>query len=584
MAQVTEKDLHLEVDDMRERYRSLKDDELFVAWFMKCFVTDTEREGVGALVGGPKDKNLDAVHIDDTARKVIVVQGKYRLRANGKTEKRNDVLAFADLARSFTDEEAFRAYRKGLATAVVGKVDEARTRIKSRAYRLQLYFVTMGSCAAPLAKEAESIVRRASDVSDMDIVDGKRVLRLLSDYLDGVAPPVPLLEVELESGQGIELDGVLHRFDKRTKIGSWVVPVAVDQIARMYESAGIRLFARNVRGFLGDTQINRNMKETLENEPEYFWYYNNGITIVCDSAEHLVRNGSKVLRLVNPQIINGQQTTRTLHECASKSSKATVLMRVISVPRESDHDSARFENLVTRIVAATNWQNAIRASDLMANDRRQVELERNLRKVDYQYLRKRQSKGEVRRNAGVRHRFIVTKEELAKVVAACDLDPLVVRTGKEQLFEEHYYGTIFPNNDPDYYLPRYWLGKHVSRTAKGYPERAYAKWLVLHFVWQRLSPVLKSKALKQLFRTESERGLFEPLSKAVNVAFKAASAYYRANRGVGAKQVDPSSFFKRNGHHVEFEKFWVRPANLHRASFAKAFAGFAKQLNDLANE
>jgi hypothetical protein len=358
MAQVTEKDLKAEFDDMQQRYRNLKDDELFVAWFMKCFVTDTEGEGVASLVGGSKDKSLDAVYIDDTARKVFIIQGKYRQKSNGVTEKRSDILAFADLARSFTEDEAFSTYRKDLATIAAGKAEEARKRIKARNYRLQLYFVTMGKCSPSLAKEADSAVRRISADAEIDIIDGKRMLRLLSDYLDGVAPPVPLLEVEIESGQGITLDGVLQRFDQLTKIESWVVPVAVDQIARMYESAGIRLFARNVRGFLGDTQINRNMKETLDKEPQNFWYYNNGVTIVCDSAEQVNRSGNKVLRLVNPQVINGQQTTRTLHECVGKNSKATVLMRVISVPRESDEDSQRFENLVSRIVAATNWQNA----------------------------------------------------------------------------------------------------------------------------------------------------------------------------------------------------------------------------------
>jgi len=584
MTQVTEKDLKVEIEDMRERYRNLKDDELFVAWFMKCFVTDTEGEGVASLVGGPKDKSLDAIHIDEAARKVFIIQGKYRQKANGSTEKRSDVLAFADLARSFTDEEAFRTYRKDLAAVAVGKAEAGRKRIKTRDYRLQLYFVTTGKCSAPLGKEAASIVRQVSANADIDIIDGKRVLRLLADYLDGVAPPVPLLEIELESGQGITLSGILQRFDKQTKIESWVVPVSVDQISRMYESAGIRLFARNVRGFLGDTQINRNMRETLNKEPEFFWYYNNGVTIVCDSAEQVSRSGNKVLRLVNPQIINGQQTTRTLHECAGKSSKATVLVRVISVPRESEHDAQRFENLVSRIVAATNWQNAIRASDLMANDRRQVELERNLRKLDYQYLRKRQSKGEAKRNAGVSHRFIIKKEELAQVVAACDLDPLIVRTGKEQLFEESYYDTVFPKSDPDYYLPRYWLGKHVSRQAKGYPERGYAKWLVLHFMWQRLSPALGKKMLKQLFRTESERGLFPALSRAVNSAFKGASTYYRANRGTGAKQVDPSSFFKRTEHHNQFESFWGRPSNKHKAGFTKAWSAFMNELDNLANK
>ena len=58
-------------------------------------------------------------------------------------------------------------------------------------------------------------------------------------------------------------------------------------------------------------------------------------------------------------------------------------------------------------------------------------------RFDYQYVRKRQSKGEARRNAGVKHTGSLSpKEELAQAVAACDLDPLTVREGKEQLFEE----------------------------------------------------------------------------------------------------------------------------------------------------
>ena len=583
MGQVTEKNLKAEVEDVRERYRSLKNDDLFVAWFMKCFVTDTEEEAVASLVGGPRDKSLDAVHIDEAASKVFIVQGKYHQKVGNGTEKRSDVLAFADLARTFADDDAFRAYRKNLSAAAAGKAEEAWKRIKTRGYHLQLYFVTTGKCSTALAKEAQSIVC-TSEGSNIDIIDGKRVLRLLSDYLDGVAPPVPLLELEIESGQGVTLSGVLQRFDEQTRIESWVVPVAVDQIARMYESAGIRLFARNVRGFLGDTKINLNMKKTLDTEPEFFWYYNNGVTVVCDSAEQVSRGGNRVLRLTNPQIINGQQTTRTLHECASKSSKSTVLVRVISVPRETDDEAQRFENLVSQIVAATNWQNAIRASDLMANDRRQVELERNLRKRDYQYLRKRQVKGEARRNAGVKHRFIVTKEELAQVVAACDLDPIVVREGKEQLFEERYYGTVFPKSDADYYLPRYWLGKHVSKQARGFPERAYAKWLVIHFLWQRLSPALGKKALRQLFASSSESGLSPTLCRAANIVFVAASAYYRDNRGTGAKQVDPSGFFKRTGHHTKFERFLAQRNNKHRGRFTKAFLMFERGLGQLANK
>ncbi|MXD86543.1 hypothetical protein FQ035_24755, partial [Escherichia coli] len=85
--------------------------------------------------------------------------------------------------------------------------------------------------------------------------------------------------------------------------------------------------------------------------------------IVCDQAEQIKRSGKSLLRVVNPQVINGQQTTRTIHKQDEKGSKAAVLVRIISLPRESDGDARRFETLVSKIVGATNWQNAIRASD-----------------------------------------------------------------------------------------------------------------------------------------------------------------------------------------------------------------------------
>jgi hypothetical protein len=575
---VTEKELKNEISDMRERYPRLQDDELFVAWFLKCFVTEREEEAIHALVGGSRDKSLDALLIDDSAKVVFLVQGKYRQKANGTTEHRSDVTAFADLANAFSDDEAFKSWIKDLDIGISGKAQEARQRIKKRGYRLQLYYVTTGRCSNSLSQEAERIARPAS----IDVVSGKRVLRLLSDYLDGVAPPVPSLDLEIESGQGIKLNGLLQRFDGNTKIESWVFPVNVHHIAEMYEQSGIRLFARNVRGFLGETPINRNMEATLEKEPDYFWYYNNGITIICDQAERLSRSGQDLLRVVNPQVINGQQTTRTLHKCASRNSKATVLVRVISVPRESDEDATRFENLVSKIVAATNWQNAIRASDLMSNDRRQIEIERNLRKLDYQYLRKRQTKGEARRNAGVRHRFFLKKEELAQAVAACDLDPAILREGIERLFEERFYDQVFPNSDPNYYLPRHWLVANVSYVTRGYPNRAYAKWVVTYFLWQKLQPLLKNRHLKEVFRQGCEHWGFPSLWKSSNAVFKGALAFYRSRRGKGETAKDPSTFFHRRGLHLDFERFWNNtPAN-YRSQFKRIWQKFKNELDESA--
>ena len=94
---------------------------------------------------------------------------------------------------------------------------------------------------------------------------------------------------------------------------------------------------------------------------------------------------------------------------------------------------------------------------------------------------------------------------MAQAVAACELDPWIVREGKEGLFEERLYSQVFPNDSPRFYLARYWLLKAVEKSAKGYPERAYAKWLVVHFVWNRLCHEVSAKAKAEKFRLVSEQ-------------------------------------------------------------------------------
>lgn len=581
---LTENDLKREVDTFREQFPRLADDEIFVAWFLRAFITDEDTKAVEALTGGSNDKGVDAVLIDDKAKIVFIVQGKYREKIDDKIEKRADIVSFAELADCLSNgKEGFDSLIENAAPQVRDHLKDCRNRIMKRDYKLQLYYATLGRCSKDLEKEAIRIVRKANCEVTIEVLGGKRILLLLSDYLEGVAPPVPSLELEMESGQGIKVDGILQRYDKKTDIDSWVFSMTGQAISDVFESAGPRLFARNVRGFLGSTQINRTMEETLINEPEFFWYYNNGITIVCDAAEQRSARGRDILYVENPQIINGQQTTRTLHRMANKNPKASVIVRVTRVPRNPRGNHDKFENIVSSIVSATNWQNAIRPSDLMSNDSRQIEIERNFRKRGYLYLRKRQSRSEAKRAAGSNRFFTVTKEELAQAVAACDLDPSVLRLGKENLFEENHYKFVFPKSDPGYFLNRYWIMKKVGKVAKGYPERAYAKWLVINFMWDHCSKSLKSNASKNVFQKQCEinGALMKPLGVASGAVFNAALAYYRKNRGKGARAIDVSSFFKRKGLDADFQKYWRGSSNRYRNSFKKAIQKFEKTLKEL---
>lgn len=200
---LSEDDLRRELSDLRDRYPKLRDDDLFLFWFLRAFVTDSDARASAALCGGPGDKNVDAVFVDEHARIVFVLQGKYRKEMPKKNEGRGDVAGFAQLAVELCgDAKAFTSFAKDMTPQVHQKLEEARNRITKRSYALHMFYVTMGKCSNALQEEAVRIVRAANARVSFQLFDGKRILLLLADYLDGVAPPVPSLDLEIEFWRG----------------------------------------------------------------------------------------------------------------------------------------------------------------------------------------------------------------------------------------------------------------------------------------------------------------------------------------------------------------------------------------------
>lgn len=557
-------ELNATLEDIKSRFSSLAIDDVFVLWFLRAFITESEVAAANAVSGGATDKGIDAVLIDDAAKTIFVVQGKYHNSIGKAQTKRADVVSMAELPRQLCSANVgtFSEFVKTADGLVKSQLARARERIIERNYRVRLYFVTLGKVSNAIQSDADAHVRTSGTDVSLEVIDAKRVVTILRDYLDGVAPPIPTLDLEMEAGSDVTVNSIAQRFDNRNTIESWVFSMSGDKIAELYKYAGIRLFARNIRGFLGEsTAINTGMVKTLHTEPNRFFYYNNGITILCDDATKKSRMGKDILQVSNPQVINGQQTTRTLANHVKEARKASVLVKVIRVSRDSSKTDDGFDSLVSRIVAGTNWQNAIRPSDLMANDRTQIELERAMRKIGYAYLRKRQKKGEARADFGKRYRF-VKKEEFAQIVAACDIDPVLARTKREALFEEAMYPRVFPNSDPNFYLPRYYLRREVKFPARGNAERREAQWFVLSFAWSHLGSVVSSAKNARAFRILCERAdgdLLKSLYDMLDRIFVAVRKFYLQNRGKGDDVVDTATFFKsRRADAKAFEKFWTK--------------------------
>lgn len=136
-----------------------------------------------------------------------------------------------------------------------------------------------------------------------------------------------------------------------------------------------RIYEKNVRRFLGGRgKVNKAMQATLRDAPERFGLYNNGITIVTHDYE--IKDGKA--SLVEPYIVNGCQTTRTIWEVfrsklnaggtgvnpeteawKERALQGVVVAKVVKV-------GASGEALLQAITRFTNSQNAIREKDFLA--------------------------------------------------------------------------------------------------------------------------------------------------------------------------------------------------------------------------
>jgi len=109
------------------------------------------------------------------------------------------------------------------------------------------------------------------------------------------------------------------------------------------------LFEDNVRDYQGDNNINKEISQTIQNEPQKFALLNNGITIVCEKFTP----SNRQITLRNPQIVNGCQTSHVIFHNAGADdslSKVPIIIKLIST---------KDLEITNQIVRGTNRQNIV---------------------------------------------------------------------------------------------------------------------------------------------------------------------------------------------------------------------------------
>ena len=303
--------------------------------------------------------------------------------------------------------------------------------------------------------------RTQADAAKVTDVDGKPVtlsvwdLKRLKQYMEqGQARANLVIDFEKDFGGGIPL---LAASGAETSLESYLAVIPGKQLAAIYDKWGPRLLEANVRSFLqARNKVNRGIRDTIRDEPHMFFSYNNGLSATADAIEvEQTDQGLQLVRADNLQIVNGGQTTASLH-AARKTSAAQleqvhVQMKLTIVPREQS------ELVVPRISEYANSQNKVNAADFFANHPFHIRTEELSRKVlargedgyrdtkwFYERARGQYADERGRRTIAERKKFdaefprsqFLTKTDLAKFENTWACLPYIVSLGAQKNFAE----------------------------------------------------------------------------------------------------------------------------------------------------
>ena len=229
------------------------------------------------------------------------------------------------------------------------------------------------------------------------------------------------------------------------------------------EQINDKLFESNIRDYKGRSNVNKNILNTLENKQDIdFWWLNNGITITVEDVEE--SKSAKKIRIVNPQIVNGLQTSYSIFNYYSANQEALrdesrkVFVKIIKVNQESEQQELE-------IIVATNSQNEIRDKDIHANDIVQKNIEEYFKTLGKYYQRK----DKYYTNRKHAKKDIVKLADMAKYINTIYLkDPSYTRNNPGKLLNGSKYKTIFQVDNINQDYGRYFIAYQIYNQVIGF--------------------------------------------------------------------------------------------------------------------
>ena len=287
----------------------------FLQWVLTRVFEATEDDAADAIVDGANDLGIDAyLPVDFSDNTIRLFQSKY-----GTSHSLEAIAKFKEDVKRLLSKDVTKM-RPELAQLV--------TKIKEKNLKVECCYVT------------DQNVEYNDEF--VEIIDGKKIIQKLWDRIKKPA-----------AGKKSSI-----KLEKMLKYENTILGILkLREITEFVSKNKDYVFESNIRQWMQfKTTVNKGLRETLQNNPEKFFYYNNGITIVVSDFVEL---GDNLIELHAPQIVNGAQTSNSIldHSKRTKNMEGSMTVTIIKADDEQE------QNNITKY---RNSQNSVRGKDLVS--------------------------------------------------------------------------------------------------------------------------------------------------------------------------------------------------------------------------
>ena len=288
----------------------------FLHWVLTRVYEATEDDAADAIVDGANDLGIDAyLPVDFSDNKIRLFQSKY-----GTSHSMEAITKF---------KEDVKRLLKSDVTKMRPELAHLVTKIRDKNLKVECCYVT--------DQEVEYENEEYFEIIDIEEI----IQRLWSRIKKPAAGKKSAIKLEKMLGHENTILGILK----------------LRELTEFISKNRDYVFESNIRQWMQfKTTVNKGIRETLQNAPDKFFYYNNGITIVVSNFEEI---GNNSILLHAPQIVNGAQTSNSIVDRAKRTHNLDGSITVTIIRADDEED----QNNITKY---RNSQNSVRGKDLVS--------------------------------------------------------------------------------------------------------------------------------------------------------------------------------------------------------------------------